>query len=113
MAFTSYRRLSYAIGALVMATLCTTGPTYAHPDQTGPTITSDNTYIVVMAGIATPYDRGYDVPVLALVDRAEAPPSGGYPAYAPAAVKERFSRAAVRPTSVAGWRSGRVRRLAA
>jgi hypothetical protein len=35
-----------------------------------------------------------------------------YPSYAPFAQKERTSRAAVRPTSVAGWRSSRVRALA-
>jgi len=60
------------------------------------------------------FDMIVDAPMFVLPAAvAHIEPKRTFPSFRPVAMKPRASGAAVRPTSLAGWRSSHVRRLAA
>ena len=106
MAFSGYLRIGWAVAAIV-GTICTTSPTFASSPDRGFTSVSSG-YVV----IALVYDYADIMPVGLFKEQRAHVSSDVAPAFKPFSVKERASLAAVRPTSIAGWRSGRTRHLA-
>lgn len=103
------------IGALAAATLSLTAPSYATIAHNQTIATNDPGWGNVIVISYSHFDRAFDFavqPAIAAdhrVDRAHISER----VLKPFSIKQRASRAAVRPTSVAGWRSGRTRYLAA
>lgn len=97
----------------IAATLCSmtfsaTAPAYF--DSGGTTTTASPYDNVIVISIADYQAPAFDLLPLVKADRVA---SNQFPAFRPMAVKERTSRSAVRPTALSGWRSGRIRTLAA
>jgi hypothetical protein len=102
----SLRFLVMGIAAVLCSmTLSTTAP--ASYFDSGGTAASpyDNVIVISLAD--------YQKPAFLLPMGKEDRVASSFPAFRPMAVKERASRSAVRPTALSGWRSGRVRTLAA
>lgn len=96
------------IAALCTMTFSVTAP--AHFDSGGTTTATSYSDNAIVISFASNYlSPAFDILSLVKEDRVASHPS----AFRPKAIKERASRSAVRPTAVSGWRSGRVRTLAA
>jgi hypothetical protein len=96
--------------ALCSMTFSVTAPAYFDSGGTATNTASpfDNVIVISLADVQSP---AFDImPLLKQQDRVG---SDHPPAFRPKAIKERASRSAVRPTAVSGWRSGRIRTLAA
>jgi hypothetical protein len=94
--------------AICTMTFSATAPAYFDPgDRTASAFdTFDNVIVISLADYQTP---AFDFLQMVKEDRI----ASDFPAFRPKAIKERASRSAVRPTAFSGWRSGRLRTLAA
>jgi hypothetical protein len=104
----------FGLIAAAMMTIAATTPTYASNDvgsSTAAPVSAGNMIVVGFSGVMA--DR-FDLiaPLADLSIPAAIPGSDQRPTFKPAPIKQRASRSAVRPTAIAGWRSGRTRHLA-
>lgn len=105
--FRGWRLAVFGLAAAI-CTMSFLASSQAYSDPGGSTTASpfDNVIVISLADYQLP---AFDVLPVVKEDRVTSYP----PSFRPKAIKERASRFAVRPTSVSGWRSGRVRTLAA
>lgn len=92
--------------ALCSMTLTTTAP--AFHDSGGTMATTMSPFEIVLS-----YDDVMPASLFVLPVIKEQRIASDHQAFRPMAIKERASRSAVRPTALSGWRSGRIRTLAA
>jgi hypothetical protein len=107
-----FSRMGLIVAA--MATIATTAPAFASnhvtPTTSATAVASD---VIVIDFTSAAVDRfDFLAPLADLSIPAAIPGSDQRPTFKPAAIKQRASRSAVRPTAIAGWRSGRTRHLA-
>jgi hypothetical protein len=95
--------------------IAATAPAYASNDVQSlspPRLTPVSAGNVIVVGFSGDGDLRLIAPLADLSIPAAIPGSDQRPTFKPAAIKQRASRSAVRPTAIAGWRSGRTRHLA-
>jgi hypothetical protein len=103
-----WRFLTVGITAALCTMVLSVGASaYSDPDSSTTVRNYDNVIVISMSD----YYRSDAFDILPLVKEDRV--ASDFPAFRPKAVKERASRSAVRPTAVSGWRSGRIRTLAA
>lgn len=112
MANAGYQRFGFVAAALM--TLCISTPSYAtaatSTNQTFATSDWPIGHVFIDMVYSTPA-FAFDAPV-AIKDYREVVSLRHPPMFEAMAIHQRRSLSAVRPSSIAGWRSGRVRRLA-
>lgn len=96
--------------ALCSLTMATSARASYFDADGGTTLTTATSFNAVIVLAYADYQPAFRLSAIAEHERIA---SDHHPVFRHSPIKERASRSAVRPTAISGWRSGRIRTLAA